>query len=71
MADLKELLPWAAMLAGALASYYGARNAMTERLAKLEAKHEAITEAHAEDIKELRLAVSDTRSRLDRLIERR
>ena len=71
MADWDKLLPWVGMFAGALASYYGARNAMTERLAKLEARSEAVSEAHAEDIRDLRAAHSELRSRVDRLAERR
>ena len=71
MDELAKFWPYISMLIGAVAAYYGALNAMSERMARIEAKHEATKEAHAEDIKDLRLSFSDMRSRMDRLAERR
>ena len=70
MDELAKFWPYLSMLIGAWASYRGAVNAMSERLARIEEKHQATKEAHAEDIRELKLTQSDLRSRLDRLQER-
>lgn len=70
MDELAKFWPYISMLIGAIAAYYGAVNAMSERLARIEEKHQATKEAHAEEIRELKLAHSDLRSRMDRVAER-
>lgn len=60
------LFPGVSMLVGALAAYYGARNAMQERLARLEANHENTRN----DIAELRSRVDDAHARINRIIEK-
>lgn len=41
---MNDLLPWAGLIVGAVSAYYGARNAMQERIARLEARHDALKE---------------------------
>lgn len=58
--------PGVSLIVGALAAYYGARNAMQERLARLEANHESTRN----DITELRGRVDDAHARINRIIEK-
>lgn len=60
------VFPVITMAIGAIAAYYGARNAMQERLARLEANHENTRS----DITELRSRVDDAHARINRIIEK-
>lgn len=53
------------MILGSMAAYFGARNAMQERLARLE----AIQAAHADDILDMRKRTDYAHERINRLLE--
>ncbi len=59
------VFPAISLIVGALAAYYGAKNAMQERLARLEANHENTRS----DITEIRARVDDAHARINRIIE--
>lgn len=65
--ELSKLWPILSMMVGALAAYYGARNAMQERLARLEATQDA----QRGEIDEVRRRVDDAHDRLNRYLERK
>lgn len=64
-----EIPGWAingvGLIAGALGAYYGARNAMQERLARLEATQGA----HADDIADIRKRSDYAHERINRILE--
>lgn len=66
MAELNSYLPFVSVIVGAMAAYFGAFNAMRERMAKIEAQQTA----HSDDINQLRKELMTERERINRLIER-
>lgn len=64
-ATLNELWPFISAALGGVAAYFGAFNAMRERMVKIETRQDG----HDNDIRELRAALLDCVSRLNRHLE--
>ena len=67
--DINKILPLLGVLVGGVGAYYGALNAMKERLTRVETRFDAHIEAHKEEISHLRDRVEDAHSRINRMIE--
>lgn len=65
-ATLAEWWPVLMMIVGAIASYYGASNAMRERLARSETR----LDNHSELLKAHGTQIADAHSRINRLLEK-
>lgn len=67
MDKFHEIWPLLSVIVGAVAAYFGAFNAMRERMAKIEARQDG----HDDDIRELRASVARLDDRVNRYIESR